>query len=145
MKLWITLIVCAGVAAGGYYGWGYWQKSKQASATPERPTTANVELRDINFAVNAAGEIAPAEQVSVRPEINGLLEKLPVDIGDQVKRGDMLFKLDDKELQQQRASNLTDIEKAKLSLEKADRDHKRSQQLLADKLISQELYDDTKT
>ena len=67
MKLWITLIVCAGLAAGGYYGWTYWQKSKQASAEPERPTTANVELRDINFAVNAAGEIAPAEQVSVRP------------------------------------------------------------------------------
>ena len=48
-------------------------------------------------------------------------------------------------LQQQRASNLTDIERAKLSLEKAERDYKRAQQLLADKLISQELYDDTKT
>ncbi len=49
------------------------------------------------------------------------------------RRDDLLFKLDDKELQQQRASNLTDIEKAKLELEKAERDHKRAQQLLADK------------
>ena len=45
----------------------------------------------------------------------------------------------------QRASNVTDIDKAKLSLEKAERDYKRAQQLLADKLISQEVYDDTKT
>ena len=104
-----------------------------------------MELRNINFSVNAAGEIAPAEQVSVRPEINGLLEELPVDVGDHVKKDALLFKLDDKLLQQQRASNVTDIEKAKLSLEKAERDYKRSRQLLADKLISQEVYDDTKT
>src|SRR5215471_9450102 len=100
---------------------------------------------DCNFAVNAAGEIAPAEQVSVRPEINGLLQVLKVDIGDRIKKDDLLFKLDDSELQQQRASNLTDIEKAKLGVEKAERDYKRAQQLLNDKLISQEVFDDTKT
>ena len=145
MKKFISLIVIAGVAVGGYYGWKNWQKTNQTSAAPERPTTATAELRDINFAVNAAGEIAPAEQVSVRPEINGKVDQLPVDLGDKIKKGDLLFKLDDKELQQQRASNVTDIEKAKLNLEKAERDFKRAQQLLTEKLISQELYDDTKT
>jgi HlyD family secretion protein len=137
--------VILGVVVGGYYGWKNWQKASAASAAPERPTTATVELRSINFAVNAAGEIAPAEQVSVRPEINGKVDLLPVDLGDHLKKGDLLFKLDDKELQQTRASNLTDIDKAKLGVEKAERDHKRALQLLADKLISQEVYDDTKT
>lgn len=145
MKKYIVLIVILGLGLGAYYGWKNWQKAAASSATPERATTAVVELRDINFAVNAAGEIAPAEQVSVRPEINGLVEKLPVDVGDRVKKDALLFQLDDKLLQQQRASNLTDIEKAKLNLEKADRDHKRAQRLLNDKLISQEVYDDTKT
>lgn len=145
MKKFIILIILVGLGVGAYYGWNRWQKISQAAAGPSRPTTAKAELRDINFSVNAAGEIAPAEQVSVRPEINGLIEKLPVDVGDRVKKDALLFKLDDKLLQQQRASNLTDIEKAKLSLEKAERDYKRAQQLLADKLISQELYDDTKT
>ena len=145
MKKLIALIVILGIGFAGYYGWKSWQKANVASAAPERPTTATVELRNINFSVNAAGEIAPAEQVSVRPEINGKVDTLPVDLGDHLKKGDLLFKLDDKELQQQRASNLTDIEKAKLNVEKAERDHKRAQQLLADKLISQELYDDTKT
>ena len=110
-----------------------------------RPTTALVIQTNISFAVNAAGEISPAEQVSVRPEINGRIEQLPVDIGDRVKKGDLLFKLDDKELQQQRASNLTAVERTRLELEKAERDHRRAAQLLAEKLISQELYDDTKT
>jgi HlyD family secretion protein len=145
MKKLIVLIVILGVVVGGYYGWKNWQKASAASAVPERPTTATVELRSINFSVNAAGEIAPAEQVSVRPEINGKVEVLPVDLGDHLKKGDLLFKLDDSELQQTRASNVTDIDKAKLGLEKAERDYKRAQQLLADKLISQETYDDTKT
>lgn len=145
MKKWIVLTAVLAVGCGSYYGWQQWQKTKAASAVADRPTTAIAELRDINFAVNAAGEIAPAEQVSVRPEINGLLEVLKVDIGDRVKKDELLFKLDDSELQQQRASNLTDIEKAKLNVDKAERDYKRSQQLLKEKLISQEVYDDTKT
>ena len=145
MKKFIVLIVILGLGVGGYYGWKNWQKTAATSAAPERPTTATVELRDINFSVNAAGEIAPAEQVSVRPEINGKVERLTVDLGDHLNKGDVLFKLDDKELQQTRASNVTDIDKAKLNVEKAERDHKRALQLLGDKLISQELYDDTKT
>jgi len=145
MKIILTVIVVLGLAAGGYFLW-----KKQAGAGANggqagRPTTALVIQTNINFAVNAAGEIGPAEQVSVRPEINGKIEELPVDLGDRVKKGDLLFKLDDKELQQQRASNLTAIERSKLELGKAERDFKRAEQLLADKLISQELFDDTKT
>src|SRR4051812_26530788 len=145
MKNLMLLIAVAGLAYGGYSFWNHAQKSKLAATQDVRPTTATVELRDINFAVNAAGEIGPAEQVSVRPEINGKIEVLPVDLGDHVKKGDLLFKLDDSELQQEKASNLTDIEKAKLGVEKAERDWKRAKQLLDEKLIAQELYDDTKT
>src|SRR5882762_3527654 len=145
MKKLVVLIAILGAGFGGYFVWNNWQKGKLASATPGRPTTATVELRDISFAVNAAGEISPAEQVSVRPEINGKIDVLPVDVGDHVKKTDLLFKLDDKELQQERSSNLTDIEKARLGVEKAERDYKRAEQLLAGKLVSQEIYDDTKT
>ncbi|HEY5913614.1 MAG TPA: efflux RND transporter periplasmic adaptor subunit [Verrucomicrobiae bacterium] len=141
----ILIIAVLALGAGGYYGWNTWQKAKAAAAGPDRATTAPVEVHDINFAVNAAGEIAPAEQVSVRPEINGIINVLPVDVGDRLKKGDLLFKLDDSELQQQKASNLTDIEREKLGVDKAERDYKRAQQMLADKLISQELFDDTKT
>ena len=112
---------------------------------PGPPNHGQGRVARYQFVVNAAGEIGPAEQVSVRPEINGRIELLPVDVGDRVKKGALLFKLNDKELQQELASNLTDIDKAKLDLEKAERDYKRAQQLLADKLISQEVYDDTKT
>src|SRR3954454_15334844 len=145
MKKLVSLIAILGLGFGGYSLWNNWQKTKPASGAPARSTTAQVELRDINFAVSAAGEISPAEQVSVRPEINGKIDVLPVDIGDHVKKEDLLFKLDDKELQQEKATTVTDIEKAQLNLQKAERDYKRARQLLDEKLISQELFDDTKT
>jgi len=145
MKKWLGLIIACGLAVAGYYGWVHWQKGRGNGDALSRLTTAIAETRDISFAVNAAGEIAPAEQVSVRPEINGLVQVLPVDIGDRIKKDALLFKLDDSELQQQKASNLTDIEKARLSLDKADRDLKRARELLVEKLISQEVFDDTQT
>lgn len=145
MKKVIALILVAAAAGGGYFLWQRWQEQQDQANNTDRPTTAVAEVRDIRFTVNAAGEITPAEQVSVKPEINGRIEVLPVDLGDKVKQGDLLFKLDDKELQQQRASTLTDISRSRLELEKADRDLKRAEQLLKENLISQELYDDTRT
>src|SRR5882762_276010 len=145
MKKIIAVIVVLGIAVAAFYWRKQLPRPAAGNGSPSRPTTAEVIQTNISFAVSAAGEIGPAEQVSVRPEINGKIDKLPVDIGDQVKKGDLLFKLDDKELQQQRESNLTDIERAKLELQKAERDFKRADQLLAEHLISQELFDDTKT
>lgn len=145
MKSILTVVLILGLAGGAYWFWKNRAANGNGSRVAARPTTAEVIQTNISFAVNAAGEISPAEQVSVRPEINGRIEELPVDLGDRVKKNDLLFKLDDAELQQQRASNLTAIERAKLEVEKAERDFKRAQQLLKDKLISQELFDDTRT
>jgi HlyD family secretion protein len=143
-----SIIIVIGIAAVGIAAF-YLRPTKpilgNAPAGFSRPTSVPVIQTNISFAVNAAGEITPAEQVSVRPEINGRIELLPVDIGDRVKKGDLLFKLDDQELQNQRASSLTAIERAKLELSKAERDLKRAQKLLDDNLISQELFDDTRT
>lgn len=147
MKKWIVLLTIP--LAGGYWAWQKWPDWKQAQSAPvglaARPTTAIVETRDINFKVAAAGDIGPAEQVSVRPEVNGKIDSLPVDIGDRVKKGEVLFTLDDTDLQIERSSRLTEIEGAKLHLAKSERNYKRSKELFEEKLISLELYEDTKT
>jgi HlyD family secretion protein len=145
MKKWILLIVVLAGGAWGFQKWGGLKLGRGHNAAADRPAAAVAEKRDIRFAVNAAGDIGPAEQVSVRPEINGKIEKLPVDISDRVKKGDLLFSLDDKELQNQKASNLTAIERAQLELEQAERNYKRAQQLHEEKLISSEVYENART
>lgn len=129
-------------------GWFFWQKQKSAAPSTlqeSRATSARIETRSIRFAVTAAGDIGPADQVSVRPEVNGKLDELTVDVGDSVKKGILLFKLDDKDLQIERESKVTSVERAKLELEQAQREYVRAGQLFTDKLISQELYEDAKT
>lgn len=145
MKKWLLiLIVIAGVAAGGW--WLREQRTaRPGNAQPGRPTSAKAESRDIHFAINAAGEIGPADQVSVRPEVNGRILHLPVDIGDTVKKGDLLFQLDDRDLQIEKESQQKEIERAKLELEQAERNYLRSQALFEELLISKELYEDSKT
>src|SRR6266567_3330793 len=145
MKKWIIVAV---VLAGGAWGFQKWRASRPGTSTSAgdpHPTTAVVETRDIHFAVSAAGEIGPAEQVSVRPEINGKILTLKVDIGDRVKKDSVLFTLDDQDLQTERSSKLIEIEAAKLQLEKATRDYERARKLYEEKLISQEVFDDTRT
>lgn len=145
MKKWIIIsFVVIGLAAG-YWKWGGWKASANANQHADKVATAPAEARDIDFAINAAGDIGPADQVSVRPEINGKIATLAVDLGDRVTNGSVLFTLDDQDLQTERASREIEIEGARLQLERAKRNFDRSKQLFEDKLISQELYDDTRT
>jgi HlyD family secretion protein len=146
MKNWIVIVLLLGVA--GFFGYKKWPALQGSSAKSEelaRIATAVAERKDIRFAVKAAGEIGPAEQVSVKPEINGKIDALPVDLGDKVKKGDLLVKLDDAELQNQRASTVTDIERTKLQLTQAERNYNRAKELHEANLISMEVYENTKT
>jgi HlyD family secretion protein len=145
-KLVLTAVLVLLAGYTGYRLWPSWRASLPgARPAVEPPKTAAVIQTNINFAVSAAGEISPAEQVSVRPEINGRIEQLPVDVGDRVRKGDLLFALDDKELQQQKAAALTSIERAQLELDQAKRNYQRSEELFAENLISKELYENAKT
>lgn len=146
MTKWIVILLLLG--AGAYFGYKKLPELKSTHAavdTAGRTTTATAERKDIRFNVKAAGEIGPAEQVSVKPEINGKIELLPVDLGDRVKKGDILVTLDDKELQNERASVVTDIERTKLQLTQAERNYNRARELHGANLISNEVFENTKT
>jgi RND family efflux transporter MFP subunit len=146
MKKWLILLVLAAVGWFGYRQWQSWRAQEQQRAAAAAPvSTATIGQRDISFAITAAGEIGPADQVSVRPEINGRIKELPVDLGDQVKQGALLFALDDSDLQIERSQRQTEIAGAQLQLERAERNFKRAQELFNEKLISQEVFDDSRT
>jgi HlyD family secretion protein len=145
MKHWIILLALVAVAVSG---WWFYRTQSARKATPANASanaTALAERRNITFVVDATGDIGPADQVSVRPEINGRISVLTVDVGDRVKKGDLLFALDDQDLQTQRGSRLTEIEGARLQMERAARNHRRGEELFADTLVSKEQFDDLKT
>jgi HlyD family secretion protein len=152
MKVFLTLLVVAALGVGGFFVWKQWERRQAAATEGGAISTANVEARDISFAITAAGEIGPADQVSVRPEINGKIAELPVDIGDKVKKGQLLCRLDDTDLQSEKESQLSQIAGAKLQIEaatfqveKTEREFKRNQQLFESRLVAQEIFDNAKT
>lgn len=145
MIKWIVILLLAAGAA--YFGLKK-AANKTGSAgngTESSLKSAAAEQRDIRFSVPAAGEIGPAEQVSVKPEINGRIQTLPVDIGDTVKKDQVLFTLDDKELQNERASRETEVERARLQVQQAERNYKRASELFEANLIAKELFENAKT
>jgi len=144
MKILIAILLVGALGAGGWY-YSRGQNNGAPAAVSTKVDTAVIENRNIKFAINAAGDITPAEQVSVRPEVNGKIEVLPVDVGDRVKSGQLLFKLDDRELQTQRQQEEKNVERSRLQLGQAERDYQRARQLFEGKLISQELFEDSRT
>lgn len=151
-KLVLVLLLIAAVGGGAYF-WQHQRKSGAADSAngKERQTVVPALSTNINFAVTVAGEIGPAEQVSVRPEVNGRISELPVDIGDRVKKDALLFSLDDKDLQieldtrkQEIASAQLQLEKSKLRMEQAERDYQRDKSLFEEKLVSEQVFETSK-
>ncbi len=160
MKIPLIWLLALGALGGGtYYASRKWPEKvpignaaeKDGATKSSRPTTAVVSQRDISFAITAAGEITPAEQVSVRPEISGRIEELPVDIGDKVKKSALLFALDDTDLQTEKAQRQIEIEGSKLqvnasrlAMEKTEINFHRTKDLADRKLLSQEVFDNAR-
>ena len=152
MKVFLSLLVVAGISVGGFLVWKQWQRKQAEVADAKIVSIANVEARDISFAITAAGEIGPADQVSVRPEINGKIAELPVDIGDQVKKGQLLCRLDDTDLQTEKETQVSQIagarlqiEAATLQVEKTEREFKRNDELFKNRLVAQDIFDNART
>jgi RND family efflux transporter MFP subunit len=160
VKKGILWTIALAVFAGGVFIWmskrpEFFKTSSfgapAGTKIPGQPTTAVVGHRDINFSITAAGEIGPIDTVSVRPEVGGLIAKLSLDIGDKVKKGAILFTLNDYDLQTEKSSRKTEIEGAKLAvqtqtiqLEKTKLAFDRTKELFSQKLVSQETFDNAR-
>src|ERR1700683_2340946 len=122
---------------------------------------AKVEKGDLAKSVVATGKIEPITKVEVKSKASGIVKKLYVDYGDQVKKGQVLAELDRDEIQarvdQARAQleassaslNATraDLERAKVDAEGPDvpllkRAYDRSQGMAKEGVVSASALDD---
>jgi RND family efflux transporter MFP subunit len=151
----VAIILALLVALGGSGAW-FWNRSRStgshsgtaSDSSDARQLTAVVERGTVVPTVGVAGEIGPAEQVSVRPEVNGRIIELPVDVGDRVTKGGLLFALDDRDLgieaetrQKQIESATLQLDKARIAMEQAKRDFDRDRELFEAKLLSEQAFE----
>ena len=74
---------------------------RPTEGTALRFETAEVEQGDLTVTVTATGTVQPVNQVDVGSELSGTIEAVFVDFNDQVKRGQMLARLDTERLEAQ--------------------------------------------
>jgi RND family efflux transporter MFP subunit len=60
---------------------------------------AKVELHELRRSVEAVGTLDPNEEVTISNQVEGIVEKLFVDLGDAVKPGQIVAQIDTRELE----------------------------------------------
>ena len=96
-------------------------KEEKAASQAIRPVrTVTVELQEGGEKVSLTGEIQPRYQADIGFRVNGKILERPVDVGTQVKKGDLLARLDPQQYRQ-------DFEVAKAEVAAAEAEVTRSQ------------------
>lgn len=135
------LVVGVGLLAmAGLFFWLRDDQSAGGSSKDDSSMVARAERRDIESTLLLTGEITPEFQVEVKAEVGGKIKKLHVEVGQAVKKGDLLAEIDDTDLLTEKASAMTDIEGAQLSVNKNRGNYERAEKLFKEKLISKEVF-----
>lgn len=136
-----ALVVLSAMAVAGGCG--------KKEAPPERPaalvTAADVNARDVPLYLDEIGTCTAVASVTVRPRVTGELASVHFVDGTDVKKGDLLFTIDDRPfkaaLEQARAS----LAQNEATLELARQEYERAKRLLPSSAISQEEFQTRET
>ena len=99
----LILLAVALLAAGGYYF--YTTRQSQAAEAEAEPAvqTARVRTGDIQITASGVGNLTPAAEIKLGFRNGGVLSELNVAVGDVVKAGQVLARLDDTDARSQLA------------------------------------------
>lgn len=100
--------VAAGAAGGG------------GPRTAQAVEVAPVLRQDLTESLYLVGSLAANESAEIRPELSGLVRSIFFDEGQQVKKGDVLVKIDDAELLAQLAQAEANFELAQVTLQRSE-------------------------
>src|SRR6266699_1569137 len=103
--------------------------------------TVPVARRDIVVSATASGVIQPILTLSVKSKASGEIIAMPVQTGDEVKKGQLLAKVDPRIPQNNLTQAQANLDVAKAQLDNATAQLKRSQALYQTQSITQAGYD----
>lgn len=106
---------------------------------------ATVESRVISRALPLSGSIAPFVQATLKSKVGGEVEQLKLREGQDVREGDVIARVDTRNLQAQYDREAAAVEKARADLELARLNRDKNRQLLEQKFISQNTFEQTES
>mgnify|MGYP000191507496 CR=1 FL=1 len=100
-----------------------------------------VEFREVDQTYAAEGLVEAVKQSTVSAQIAGRIVELNFDVGDYVKQGQVIARIDESVVGAQAAGSQAQVAQARALLENARAQYERSKQLFAQKFISQAALD----
>jgi len=120
---WIALVVVLAVGGVAFFS------LRALSRTPAKidaEKLARVERMDLARSVVATGKIQPTTQVEVKSKASGIILKLPVNVGDVVRQGQVICELDQNDLLPKLRQAQASLGMADAMLKSAQADYERS-------------------
>lgn len=135
MVLGVVVTACSGQDASS--------DREKSAAAPVR--IVRVETRDLRETLEAVGSLAASEQVTIRPEISGIVRAIPFAEGESVERGRVLFVIEDEEIRQRLQARRAALKAAEAETQNARKMVLRRRELLAEGTIAAETFDEVQT
>jgi len=110
----IAIIILALIIGGGYFGYKRFFGSKSAT----QYVMGTVEKGTLIVSVSGSGQVSVLDQVDIKPKVSGEVISANLKNGKEVKAGDVLVQIDSSDAQKTIRDAETNLETAKLSLEK---------------------------
>jgi membrane fusion protein, multidrug efflux system len=118
------------------------QKEEKAAPQVVRPVrTVTVALQEGGENVSLTGEIQPRYQADLGFRVNGKILERPVDVGTQVKKGDLLARLDPQQYRQDLEVAKSEIAVAEAEVTRSQAQEYRQRELLKNGHTTQVAYD----
>ncbi len=110
----ITGIVILALIIGGYFGY----KTLKGKTNETRYVLATVEKGTLITSVTGTGQVSPANQIDIKPQVTGDIIDIGLKNGDAVSQGEVIAKLDTKDAIKAVSDAQLNLDTAKLDLEK---------------------------
>jgi RND family efflux transporter MFP subunit len=107
----------------------FFPASNKKMGGPQTITSVVVEKRDVPLVIEATGTIVSNSIVDIRPMVTNTVSKIHIKDGQEVKEGQLLFTLDDR-------NDRANYEKLKALSDDAQKQYQRAQELVAKNFIS---------
>ncbi len=105
---------------------------------------AKAEYREVAQTYSVEGVVEAVRQSTVSAQISGRVKELNFDVGDTVKKGQIILRIDEREAEQALAGSQAQVMQSQAALTQAKASYQRSVQLFEQKYISQSALDKAK-
>ena len=127
MKKFLQIFIIVVVIGGGLIGVTVLMKKNSKPATEYDTTTLTQET--IVNKVIATGKVVPEDEVLIKPQISGIINKIYVEEGDKVRTGDLIAKIMVVPNEQSLVSARGRVKNAEISLTNAKTEFERNKKL----------------